>query len=160
MKKIIPVMICFIVGLLAYQIRSNNNHNATNQNMSSHVLANIDAIMNPEVDLGGDSSTNPNPESGENSEGSAGEKDTDKLWPYQKSCLDRGGNWNMASICKDGGIVEVVCQVDGQISLLGITLSSTVYLKGHKYPITWALYTCIAHDGNCCETQGMFINEH
>lgn len=65
----------------------------------------------------------------------------------------------MASVLKDCGFETVECKIDGEISLLGITVKGSYYKKGSKYSIPWASYRCESAPGNCCVKQGLYSGE-
>ena len=64
----------------------------------------------------------------------------------------------MASLCVDSGFETVECEISGQISAFGITISGS-YKRGKKYSIAWARYTCTPSSRNCCVKQGLFSGE-
>jgi len=73
-------------------------------------------------------------------------------------CIEKGGNWNMASVCEDSGIEQVTCNISGEISAFGITIKGS-YQQGKKYYIPWARYKCTQSLGNCCKKQGLYSGE-
>lgn len=74
------------------------------------------------------------------------------------SCIASGGNWNMASVCEDAGLQEVICTVSGEASAFGVTIRGS-YTKGKAYYIPWARYKCVESKGNCCKKQGLFSGD-
>lgn len=76
----------------------------------------------------------------------------------EEECYEQGGNYNMASICVDSGFETVECEISGQISAVGVTISGS-YKRGKKYSIAWARYTCTHISGNCCVKQGLYSGE-
>ena len=73
-------------------------------------------------------------------------------------CLAKGGNWNMASVCAEGGFYDSECTVSGEISAFGIILKGS-YTKGNSYHIPYARYNCVNSSGNCCIKQGLYTGE-
>ena len=74
-------------------------------------------------------------------------------------CQAQGGNWNMATICEEMQIIKSTCKIDGEISILGITIKGA-FEKGKKYTIAYALYTCTPSATNCCIKQGIYANNN
>ena len=73
-------------------------------------------------------------------------------------CIAEGGNVDMASVCQDGGIVQVTCEIAGKITVFGVTIEGS-YKKGQVEYIAWARYACVASTGNCCKKQGIYMDE-
>ena len=74
-------------------------------------------------------------------------------------CQAQGGNWNMASTCEEMQIIESTCKINGEISILGITIKGA-FDKGKKYSIAYARYTCTPSATNCCIKQGIYANNN
>ena len=84
---------------------------------------------------------------------------TDEPYPAEREkCITEGGNWNMASVCKQSGFESVVCKISGEVSFMGFSIKGS-YEKGKKYSIPWARYECTESAGNCCKKQGLFTGE-
>lgn len=73
-------------------------------------------------------------------------------------CHKAFGYWDMALICDGAGIETTQCQIDGEITLFGITVSGS-YKKGKPYKIAWERWACRNATGNCCKAdqQGLRI---
>lgn len=78
--------------------------------------------------------------------------------PYpeeRKACIEKGGNWNMASVCVASGFESSNCTVAGEITIFGVTVKGS-YEKGKMYSLPWARYECKDSKGNCCTKQGLY----
>ena len=73
---------------------------------------------------------------------------------YQ-DCLNKGGNWNMTSICTASGFESTTCKFNSEINIFGVSLKGN-YEKGRQYSIPWARYTCESSTGNCSVKQGLY----
>lgn len=81
--------------------------------------------------------------------------------PYpeeRRDCINKGGNWNMASVCVASGFESSKCTVSGEITVCGVTVKGS-FEKGKKYYIAWARYECKDSKGNCCTKQGLYTGE-
>jgi hypothetical protein len=76
----------------------------------------------------------------------------------QSNCASNGGYWNMALVCDGGGVNSVQCQIDGSISLFGISVSGS-YKQGTTYNVGWERWACVISPGNCCiaSSQGIKV---
>lgn len=72
-------------------------------------------------------------------------------------CLSDGGYWNMASVCADGGIIQITCEIEGELSAFGFTISGA-YKKGNTYYGYWERWMCTNSTGNCCKKQGIEVH--
>lgn len=80
-------------------------------------------------------------------------------YPQERAqCIAEGGNWNMASVCKDSGFETVTCKISGEVTLFGVTIKGS-YEKNSKYNIPWARYECVQSAGNCCKKQGLYSGD-
>ena len=85
--------------------------------------------------------------------------DGDAPYPEERrACIDKGGNWNMASVCVDSGFESSKCSVSGEITVCGVTIKGS-FEKGKKYHTAWSRYQCKDSKGNCCTKQGLFTGE-
>lgn len=135
-KEIILLGVCLVVGIISYQLR--NGLSVSDNEKSTIVLSNIEALMSSENgELSGD--------------GEGGNY-------TREECLSKGGNWNMASVCVDGGTIQKQCEVSGEITIMGITIKGS-YKSGKLYNLFWERYQCQSSSGNCCIKQGMFAKE-
>ena len=57
-------------------------------------------------------------------------------------CQAQGGNWNMASTCEEMQIIESTCKINGEISILGITIKGA-FEKGKN--IQLHMHYILAH---------------
>lgn len=73
-------------------------------------------------------------------------------------CIAEGGNVDMASVCQAGDIVQVTCEIEGKITVFGVTIEGA-YKQGTIEYIAWARYACVASTGNCCKKQGIYMGE-
>ena len=76
----------------------------------------------------------------------------------RNACLQKGGNWNMASVCKASGFENAKCEISGEVTVCGVTVKGN-YSRGSKYRIAWARYECVESKGNCCVKQGLYTGE-
>jgi hypothetical protein len=67
----------------------------------------------------------------------------------QDECSDQQGYWNMALVSSGAGVNSVQCEVDGSISIFGITIIGS-YKRGQPYNVSWDNWTCVTSNGNCC----------
>lgn len=97
-------------------------------------------------------------EGGESGEG--GEGDGEGTTPEEK-CHNKGGIYNAFLQCADGGVTNVTCTINGELSIWGITIFKASYTKGNSYPVRWERWACITGNGNCCikSEQGVKIPE-
>ena len=75
----------------------------------------------------------------------------------QRECYAEGGNWNMASVCAEGGIEVINCERNGEISVLGVVVKGG-YKKNKNYLVKWERYECQDSPKNCCTKQGVFVD--
>lgn len=143
-KEIILLGVCMIVGIIAYQYR--NGLSVSDNEKSTIVLSNIEALMSSETSESG--SNNGGELSGDGEGGNY----------TREECLSKDGNWNMASVCVDGGTIQKQCEVSGEITIMGITVKGS-YKSGKLYNLFWERYQCQSSSGNCCVKQGMFAKE-
>jgi len=133
MKKTIigSIAIVAIAAVVAFNLQLNT--------MTGNKLANV-SLMNIEALAAGDK-----PPTG------AGIKE-------KEECQNNGGYWNMALVCDGGGVTSVVCNVAGELSVLGFTLKGS-YSLGKTYDICWERWACKESSGNCCiaSSQGVRI---
>lgn len=54
-------------------------------------------------------------------------------------CQAQGGNWNMASTCEEMQIIESTCKINGEISILGITIKGA-FEKGKIFNCICTIY--------------------
>lgn len=151
-KELILLAVCAVVGIIAHQFKV--EHSSINNN-SGVVLSNIDALMTPEnssseSSSGAELSGNGESLSGDGESSNSGEEFN------RENCLKKGGNWNMASVCVDGGIIQKQCEISGEITILGATFKGS-YKKGKLYNLAWERYSCQNSQGNCCTKQGVFV---
>ena len=71
----------------------------------------------------------------------------------QKECFENDGEWNMASICVDGGVETVTSDNSKELHLFGAVIK--VSKKNTPYVVKWERYECQDHKHSCCETQGV-----
>jgi hypothetical protein len=77
----------------------------------------------------------------------------------QSECQTKLGYWNMALICSGGGVNSFRCEIQGQLTIAGVTIMGG-YKKGKSYNIVWEQWSCTTSSGNCCiaSSQGVYIN--
>ena len=137
MRKNVYVSLGVLAIAFAYVMSLNyaaNDYGIVKNSLSLHVLANGSS---------GSGSGSSEGESGSTSEETSREK----------ACKDAGNSWNFHLKAVSGGVVsDVLCNIGGELTLLGQTIKGN-YVKGSKYTLGWALFSCETdgNNGNCCE---------
>lgn len=154
-KELLLVVVCLVIGIVSYQFKK--EYLTLGDNMSDIALANIDALMNPE-----DTESGSNTGGGLSGDGEAlsgnGESGNSSGEFTREDCLRKGGNWNMASVCVDGSVIQIQCETSGEMTVLGVILKGS-FKKGDIINLAWERYSCQSSEGNCCVKQGIFVKE-
>jgi hypothetical protein len=76
----------------------------------------------------------------------------------QSACHSKCGYWNMALTVIDGGVVTSQCEIEGELSVCGVTIRGA-YKRGQPYVVAWTLWACTQSAGNCCiaASQGVYV---
>lgn len=140
MRNSILIAVLFVVAAVNVKVVLDMNHSYDLSMVSIETLSDID----PEHG-GGGSADITGPEMGA---GISNASDCHKAFGY----------WDMALICDGSGIETTQCQIDGEITLFGFTVSGS-YKKGKPYKIAWERWACRSATGNCCmaDQQGLRV---
>lgn len=128
-KKLLKLLCIALVAIVTFVGTKTLKSNAYDR--SNLLIQNVEALTSPE----------------------------DEPYPEErKKCIEEGGSWNMASVCKNSGFESCTCKISGKITAFGVTLEGS-YEKGKTYTIPWARYECQESKGNCCKKQGLYSGE-
>ena len=127
-KELILGMIASVVIVVLFGFRQTSN------SKSDLTLENVEALSEDDTSL------------------------TDEERLRRNSCYSHNGYCDMASVCADGKVENVTCNITGELVIGGYTIIKGSYQKGKRYRIAWARYKCEASKGNYCTEQGIFVD--
>lgn len=145
MKKRILMML-FTCGLATWATVNVYLNQRTGEPLSELNLLNLNALAYAEGSTPGGGTMNP-------FEGVGG-----SIASTEEECRQKNGYWNELLDCADGGVSSQTCTIEGEITLLGVTVKGS-YTKGNSYTLTWARFACRSSNGNCCNgnAQGIYV---